>query len=139
MIAGFTLLVALRMVFLTNARIASTCRHASTGRCTTRRAVRSAELSCTAPGFARRSSNPFRLRFRTDLFDADDIFYDVITISGSSLTALQAAAYFPEYDGAASMAGMILQVILERWDTFEFLNHQVPDGYFQGLTALHSP
>jgi ankyrin repeat protein len=68
---------------------------------------------------------------------SDDIFYNVTTISDSPLTALQAAAYFPEYDGAASMAGTILQVIFERWDAPEFLNYQVPNGYFQGSTALH--
>jgi hypothetical protein len=67
----------------------------------------------------------------------EDIFYDVISVNGSSLTALQTAVYFPEYNAAISMAGRTLQVILERWSDPKFLNYQVLDGYFQGSTALH--
>jgi hypothetical protein len=64
----------------------------------------------------------------------DSVFFDVATISGSSLTALQTAAYYFEYEGGASMAGSLLQ--LERWDAHKFLNHQVRDGEFRGSTAI---
>jgi hypothetical protein len=36
------------------------------------------------------------------------VFFEIATISGSSLTALQTAAHYFEYEGGASMAGSLL-------------------------------
>jgi len=67
---------------------------------------------------------------------SDSVFFDVGTILGSSLTALQMAAFYFEYEGAVLMAGSTLRMVLERWDAPEFLNHQVPDGQLRGSTAI---
>ena len=66
----------------------------------------------------------------------DSVFFDVGTIMGSSLTALQMAAFYFEYGSGVLMGGSMLRMVLERWDAPELLNHQVPDGQLRGSTAI---
>ena len=67
----------------------------------------------------------------------DEIFYNVIDVSGSKFTALHAATFYVEYSANSNMAPLILRTILGKYDEPHQLNYQITDGFQKGQTPLH--
>jgi hypothetical protein len=67
----------------------------------------------------------------------DSMFWDVAKVGDSKFTALQLAAYFPEYRSNSTMAKTVIRTITDKWYESEHINAQIVDGEFTGRTALH--
>ncbi|KAH0596013.1 hypothetical protein MHUMG1_05872 [Metarhizium humberi] len=67
----------------------------------------------------------------------DEVYYNVIDLLGSRLTALQAVVYIQEYRHGQMATTDILQAILRKKTDTDYLNLRVEGGPWQGKTALH--
>lgn len=67
----------------------------------------------------------------------EEVYYNVMDLMGSKLTALQAVVYIQEYREGHKATTDILQAILRKKSDPEFLNRQVESGPWQGKTALY--
>ncbi|KAG8416342.1 hypothetical protein J3459_007328 [Metarhizium acridum] len=67
----------------------------------------------------------------------DEVYYNVMDLLGSRLTALQAVVYIQEYRHGHMATTDILQAILRKKTDTDYLNLRVEGGPWQGKTALH--
>jgi hypothetical protein len=68
---------------------------------------------------------------------SDSLFWDVVEVVDSSVTALQYAAFYPEYRSNSTMGKATLRIITNQWHEPEHINAQVAGGEFKGRTAMH--
>lgn len=69
--------------------------------------------------------------------DPDQVFYNVMTMGESQLTALHVAALYLEYTPGSSMAGGIFETILDKFNEPRHLNFQLTSGTYRGYSPLH--